>query len=67
MWVDLITEYVFGFAFGLLVFQSLFMKDMMGGSYAGAVRKSFFPEFISMNMMMAGMFPTVQPTSRNAR
>ncbi len=59
MWVDLIAEYVFGFAFGLLVFQSLFMKDMMGGSYAGAVRKSFFPEFISMNMMMAGMFPTM--------
>ncbi|MBC5798861.1 MAG: DUF4396 domain-containing protein [Candidatus Eremiobacteraeota bacterium] len=59
MWVDLVTEYAFGFAFGLLVFQSLFLKDMMGGSYVGAVRNSFFPEFISMNMMMAAMFPTM--------
>jgi len=33
MWIDLIVEYVGGFAFGLLIFQSLFMKDMMGGSY----------------------------------
>ncbi len=59
MWVDLITEYVFGFAFGLLIFQSLFMKDMMGGSYAQAVRHSLIPEWLSMNTMMAGMFPTM--------
>jgi uncharacterized protein DUF4396 len=59
MWVDLITEYVFGFAFGLLIFQSLFMKDMMGGSYVQAVRRSLLPEWISMNTMMAGMFPTM--------
>src|SRR5213593_4048044 len=25
MWIDLIVEYVAGFAFGLLIFQSLFM------------------------------------------
>lgn len=30
--VDLLIEYVAGFAFGLLIFQALFMKDMMGGS-----------------------------------
>lgn len=30
MQVDLIVEYIAGFAFVLLVFQSLFMKDMMG-------------------------------------
>jgi hypothetical protein len=59
MWLDLIIEYVAGFAFGLLIFQSLFMKDMMGGSYAKAVRHSFLPEWLSMNMMMAGMFPTM--------
>jgi len=33
MWHDLIAEYVFGFAFGLLIFQALFMKQMFGGSY----------------------------------
>lgn len=59
MWLDLILEYATGFAVGLLIFQALFMKDMMGGSYALAVRKSFLPEWISMNTMMAGMFPTM--------
>ena len=32
MWIDLIVEYVAGFAFGLCIFQSLFMKSMMGGT-----------------------------------
>jgi len=59
MWVDLIVEYVAGFSFGLFIFQSLFMKKMMGGSYWENVRKSFMPEFISMNAMMAGMAPTM--------
>src|SRR5215211_4497505 len=59
MWIDLIVEYLAGFAFGLLIFQSLFMKDMMGGTYWENVRKSFLPEFISMNWMMAGMAPVM--------
>jgi len=59
MWIDLIVEYAAGFAFGLLIFQSLFMKDMMGGSYVKAVRHSLFPEWVSMNFMMAGMFPVM--------
>ncbi|TIS44653.1 DUF4396 domain-containing protein [Mesorhizobium sp.] len=57
MWLDLIVEYLAGFAFGLFIFQSLFMKSMMGGTYWENVRKSFLPEFISMNFMMAGMAP----------
>ncbi len=59
MGIDLNVEYAAGFAFGLLIFQSLFMKDMMGGSYLGALRHSFMPEWLSMNMMMAGMAPTM--------
>ncbi|MBI3739001.1 MAG: DUF4396 domain-containing protein [Chloroflexi bacterium] len=59
MWIDLLVEYIAGFAFGLLVFQSLFMKDMLGGSYRQAVRATIFPEWLSMNFMMAGMFPTM--------
>ncbi len=59
MGIDLMVEYSFGFAFGLLIFQSLFMKDMMGGSYLQAVRHSLLPEWLSMNTMMAGMFPTM--------
>ncbi|MDQ6801560.1 MAG: multicopper oxidase domain-containing protein [Acidobacteriota bacterium] len=59
MWLDLIVEYFAGFAFGLFIFQSLFMKSMMGGTYWENVRKSFLPEFISMNFMMAGMGPVM--------
>jgi manganese oxidase len=59
MWLDLIIEYLAGFAFGLFIFQSLFMKSVMGGSYLDNVRKSFLPELISMNFMMAGMAPVM--------
>ncbi|GGO41588.1 DUF4396 domain-containing protein [Deinococcus humi] len=59
MWLDVISEYVFGFLFGLLVFQALFMRDMLGGSYLWAVRRSFLPEWLSMNAVMAGMIPTM--------
>jgi FtsP/CotA-like multicopper oxidase with cupredoxin domain len=59
MWQDLIVEYIAGFAFGLFIFQSLFMKNMMGGSYLKALRNSFVPEWLSMNMMMAGMAPVM--------
>lgn len=59
MWVDLIVEYIAGFAFGLFIFQAPFMKSMMGGTYWENVRKSFLPEFISMNFMMAGMAPVM--------
>jgi len=59
MWIDFIVEYAAGFAFGLFIFQSLFMKDMLGGSYLRGVRKTFVPEWLSMNMMAAGMFPTM--------
>ncbi|MBI3702525.1 MAG: multicopper oxidase domain-containing protein [Rhizobiales bacterium] len=59
MAVDLVIEYVAGFAFGLFIFQSLFMMRMMGGSYWENVRRTFVPELISMNAMMAGMAPTM--------
>ncbi len=59
MWLDLIVEYATGFAFGLFIFQSLFMRSMMGGTYWHNVRKTFLPELISMNFMMAGMAPAM--------
>src|SRR5438034_7198453 len=59
MWIDLIVEYAEGFAFGLFIFQSLFMSSMMGGRYWQNVRRSFLPEFISMNCMRAGMAPVM--------
>jgi len=59
MWLDMIVEYIAGFTFGLFIFQALFMKDMLGGSYVQAVRGTFLPEWFSMNTMMAGMFPVM--------
>lgn len=59
MWLDLIIEYIAGFLLGLLIFQALFMKSVMGGSYLDNVRRSFVPEFVSMNAMMAGMAPVM--------
>lgn len=59
MKIDLVVEYIAGFSFGLLVFQAFFMKKMMGGTYLDNVRKTFLPEFISMNAMMGGMAPVM--------
>ncbi len=59
MAIDLVIEYIGGFAFGLFIFQALFMKDMMGGSYRSAVRRSLVPVLLSLNFMMAGLFPTM--------
>lgn len=53
--VDLLIEYAVGFIAGWLIFQALFMKDMVGGSYVKAVRVMFMPEWLSMNGVMAGM------------
>jgi Domain of unknown function (DUF4396) len=55
MWGDTIVEYAAGFGFGLLVFQALFMRDMLGGSYIGAVKSTVLAEWLSMNCVMAGM------------
>lgn len=59
MWHDLIAEYVLGFGFGLFVFQALFTRQMLGGSYRKALATSLYPEWISMNAVMAGMVPTM--------
>jgi len=57
--IDLIIEYISAFIVGLLVFQALFMITMYKGNYWLAVRKTFFAETISMNMVMVGMIPTM--------
>lgn len=58
-------EYVLGFAFGWTVFQALFMRDMAGGSYLGALKSTFLSELLSMNLLMAGMIPTVMHLRRH--
>jgi Domain of unknown function (DUF4396) len=56
---EVILEYVLGFAFGWTIFQALFMRDTAGGSYSRALRSTFMAELLSMNLLMAGMVPTV--------
>jgi Domain of unknown function (DUF4396) len=55
---EVILEYALGFAFGWTIFQALFMRDMVGGSYTRALSSTFIPELLSMNLLMAGMVPT---------
>jgi hypothetical protein len=58
-WLDVILEYILGFAFGWMIFQALFMRDMVGGSYLRSLTSTFIPELLSMNLLMAGMVPTM--------
>ena len=56
---EVVVEYILGFAFGWTIFQALFMRDMVGGSYRKALTSTFMSELLSMNLLMAGMVPTV--------
>jgi hypothetical protein len=56
---EVALEYALGFAFGWMVFQALFMRDMFGGSHPRSIARTFIPELLSMNLLMAGMVPTM--------
>lgn len=43
MGIDIWVEYAAGFLFGLLIFQALFMKDMLGGAIVRPYRPLFTP------------------------
>jgi hypothetical protein len=55
---EVAVEYALGFGFGWTIFQALFMRDAAGGSYSVALKRTFIPELLSMNLLMAGMVPT---------
>ena len=57
-WGDLSLEYGLGFGFGWTVFQAFAMREMAGGSYRRSLQMTFLPEFLSMNLLMAGMVMT---------
>ena len=59
MGFDIVVEYATGFTFGLFIFQALFMRSMLGGTYAQALRRTIYPEWVSMNAVMAGMAPVM--------
>ena len=62
--VEVAVEYILGFVFGWTIFQALFMRDMAGGSYRRALTGTFVSELLSMNLLMAGMVPTVMALRR---
>jgi hypothetical protein len=62
---EAVLEYVLGFAFGWTIFQALFMRDMAGGTYRRALTSTFVSELLSMNLLMAGMIPTVMILRRS--
>jgi len=59
-WADLGLEYALGFGFGWAFFQAFAMRDMAGGSYLRSLKLTFLPEFLSMNLLMAGMVSTAK-------
>jgi hypothetical protein len=61
---EVIIEYVLGFAFGWMIFQALFMREMAGGSYSRSLTSTFIRELLSMNLLMAGMVSTVMALRR---
>lgn len=56
--IEFIVEYISAFIFGWFIFQAGMMKSMFN-SYGEAVKKTFFAETVSMNMVMFGMIPTM--------
>jgi hypothetical protein len=56
---EIALEYILGFVFGWTIFQARFMRDMVGGAYRRALASTFMSELLSMNLLMAGMVPTV--------
>ncbi len=57
---DFALEYALGFSFGWAYFQAFAMRDMYDGNYAKSLKATFLPELFSMNLLMAGMLPTMR-------
>jgi hypothetical protein len=58
MGVELIIEYIASFIFGWFIFQAGMMISMYK-SYRESLLKTFFPETVSMNLVMVGMIPVM--------
>lgn len=58
MGIELVIEYIASFISGWLIFQAGMMISMYK-SYQESLFKTFFPETVSMNLVMVGMIPTM--------
>lgn len=59
MSLEVMIEYVAGFAVGLFVFQALCMMPSADGSYWRTVKSTLLAQILSMNVLMAGMIPVM--------
>jgi len=59
MAIDLIIEYLAGFFLRAFYFSVAIYEGNDGWNVLGKRRRTFLPEFISMNTMMAGMAPVM--------
>ncbi len=59
MSLEVIVEYIAGFAVGLFVFQALCMMPSVDGSYWRVVKSTLLAQTLSMNVLMAGMIPVM--------
>lgn len=59
MSLEVVVEYIAGFAVGVFVFQALCMKAGFEGSYWRAVKGTVLAETLSMNAVMAAMIPVM--------
>ena len=59
MSLEVMIEYVAGFAVGLFVFQALCMMPSVDGSYWRVVKSTLLAQTLSMNVLMAGMIPVM--------
>ncbi len=58
MGIELVIEYIASFISGWFIFQAGMMLSMYK-SYRESLFKTFFPEMVSMNLVMVGMIPTM--------
>jgi hypothetical protein len=59
MSLEVVIEYVAGFAVGLFVFQALCMMPSADGNYWRVVKSTLLAQSLSMNVLMAGMIPVM--------
>jgi hypothetical protein len=53
------VHYLARFLSGLFIFQALSKRKMMGGTYFKALKNSFYPDWVSMSYIIAGIIPAM--------
>ncbi|QQE12976.1 DUF4396 domain-containing protein [Planctomycetota bacterium] len=57
-WLEFILEYILSFAFAILLFHGLYHANTYN-SYVRAINKTILSEWISLNFVLAAIFPVI--------